>query len=138
MTTLWERHHYAKCFGNWAASDQDCIKCAVSGKCERKTKRSADTSLSSVEDVSPSGSLPADISPLDYMIQRLSGMFSMTVEDKAGAKIYRFTQNEKTVVGIVVGVSGKIKIVSSLKGRQVVFDSIPSISDAERILSEIV
>ena len=35
---MWEKCHYARCFGHWLVSDAECLKCAVADGCEKRTK----------------------------------------------------------------------------------------------------
>jgi len=135
ITTLWVKHHYAKCFGNWLVSDPDCGKCAKAEACEERTKTRSEESdqepegSGGVEDVSP-------VSPLDYLIQSLGGRYDQDTEEKERAVLHKFRENGKTVIAVAVGTTGKVKIVSVVRNKSTVFERMQSVEEVEAVLRE--
>jgi hypothetical protein len=134
-TTLWAKHHYAKCFGKWLVSDPDCGKCAKAEACEKKTKvrfEEADQEpegSGGVEEVSP-------VAPLEYLIQSLGGRYDQEKEEKERAVLYKFKDNGKTVIAVAIGVTGKVKIVSVIRNKSTVLEGVQSVEDVESVLRE--
>jgi hypothetical protein len=137
VTSLWSKCQYAKCFGHWLVSDPECIRCAVSDACEKRTKAKSEESERST-DVEPSEEAveQSSISPLDYLIQSLSGKFEHETGEKDRAVIHKFRLDGKVVIAIVIGAFGKIKIMSIPKNKQKIFGSLQSIDEAESVLAE--
>ena len=138
--TLWEKHQYAKCFGHWMMSDPECIRCAVSDNCEKRTK----THVEEHQDVSEKA-LQAkekkykEVKPLDYLLERLKGKFEYSFEDKDGVLLHKYWKDEaqtNLVILVAIGKRGRIKVVSIPKDKQRLCGSISDIEDAENILKE--
>ena len=135
-TTLWAKHQYAKCFGNWLVSNTECSRCFLADNCEKRTK--AKVEEKEVEDSADNGEAAeeAPITSLDYLLQRLEGKFDKEVADKGGgAKIHTFKKDGVSQVAVVTGMQGRIKVVAP--GYSKVFGSLGSIEDVEAILAEI-
>lgn len=135
ITTLWAKHHYAKCFGNWLVSDPECGKCAKAEACEKRTKVRSEESdqepegSGGVEEASP-------VVPLDYLIQSLGGRYDKETEEKEKAVLHKFRDNGKTVIAVAVGITGKVKIVSVARNKSTVFERLQSIEEVETVLRE--
>ena len=136
VTTLWDNCQYAKCFGNWMLSDSECLRCTLSDMCEKRTKMKVSETKEESEEISSEIKEQPEISPLDYLIQSLSGKFDHETEEKDKAVIHKFRQDGKIVFAIIVGAYGKLKIMSILKNQQKIFGSLQSIEEVESILSE--
>lgn len=134
---MWEKRHYAKCYGHWLVSDQECIRCAVSDGCEKRTKAILSDSVKKPEECNVSGeSEHVEIKPVDYLVERLKGSFDHDKDEQEKAVIHKFSVEGKIHLAIVIGVLGKIKIISVLKKKEKIFGSIQSVQEAEEILKE--
>jgi hypothetical protein len=138
-TTLWMKHDYAKCHGHWVVSDPDCAKCAYKSAeaCEKRTKARVEE-VDNSKEVDESGEVEeiVPVSPLDYLLQSLEGKFEKTTEEKERAILHKFCQNGKFVIAVVIGIMGKIKVVSILKNKARVFEKLDSIEEVESVLME--
>jgi len=136
---MWQKYEYAKCFGNWDISNSECIKCAVSDGCEKRTKNKAvEIPEKFGEEVDRENVKGEDISPLIYLIQSLDGKFDKEEEKKGGARVYKFRSQGKLKTAVIIGESGKIKVVSFNKRFEKVFDYLEGIEQVENILKEII
>jgi len=104
--------------------------------CEKRTKMKVSETKEESEEISSEIKEQPEISPLDYLIQSLSGKFDHETEEKDKAVIHKFRQDGKIVFAIIVGAYGKLKIMSILKNQQKIFGSLQSIEEVESILSE--
>jgi hypothetical protein len=141
--TLWAKHHYAKCFGFWVVSELECVKCALSESCEKRTKakvEEVDRSKDSDVDTEADGNVESEevpvLSPLNYLIQSLAGKFDQETDEKENAILHKFRNNGRTVIAVAIGAYGKIKIVSVVKNTSKVFDKLESIDEVESVLKE--
>jgi hypothetical protein len=137
MTTLWDKHHYAECFGHWAVSDPECTRCFVSDNCEKRTKDKVEAEKGCVDQSEePSeGEVGQCLSPLDYLLQRIGGKLDREDENKGEAVMHKFRDKSGLVTAaVVVGAQGRIKIVSKKMNR--IYGSISSVEEAESILAE--
>jgi len=134
---MWKNFEYAKCFGNWEIADSECIRCSISEGCEKKTKNKSVeiAEINELEDISECET-PEKISPLEYLLQRLAGKFEKDEEEKGKAKIYKFRLSGKLKIAVIVGESGKIKVMSFQKKTEKILDGLNSVDDAEDILKE--
>lgn len=135
VTTLWSKCQYAKCFGHWLVSDAECIRCAIADNCEKRTKSKVDDEKSTDDD-SIECEPQKKITPLDYMLQILSGKFEHETDEKDKAVIHKFRQDGRTVLAIIIGAYGKIKIMSLTKKKEKIFGRLESIEEAESVLAE--
>ena len=135
MTTLWAKHQYAKCFGNWLVSHSECCKCAVRDECEKRTKSRSDDKVQEVEEADQGESAEV-IDPLDYIIQSLSGRYEMEFDEtEKKIKVYKFSKAGQGVSTIGVAESGKIMV--AVRGAKKIMSKPNTIEEAEEILKEI-
>lgn len=135
-TTLWNKCQYGKCFGHWLVSDAECAKCALSDKCEKRTKTKVDEQEKCLDAVDTNDSAEQAVTPLDYLLKSLSGRFDYEIDEKEKAVLHKYSQGGKLVIAVVVGSFGKIKIVSVSKNTQKIYGAISSVDEAEEILKE--
>ena len=133
-TTLWNKCAYAKCFGHWLVSDTECIRCAVADSCEKRTKQRVDED-SRPDDDDVAAETPF-ITPLEYLIQSLSGKLDHDKEEREQAILHRFRKDGKLIIAVAIGTSGRIKVVSLVKKIQKIFGSLSSIDEVEILMRE--
>jgi hypothetical protein len=141
-TTLWTKHQYARCYGHWVVSDPECVKCALSDGCEKRTKAKVSEVDHAKEVEVDSG--PEDVKtvlPLDYLLQSLGGKFDQETEEKEKERaiIHKFhdVKTKKVMIAVIVGFSGRVKIVSVPRNISKVLEGIDSIEQVELVLAEI-
>lgn len=133
-TSLWKKHQYAKCFGHWCISDPECIRCAVSDNCEKRTKTKVEEKPSlKNKDVGHT-----EVDPVNYLLSCLKGKFDYLIEERGKSVLHKYLLNDKVIVAVVIGSSGKIKIINILKQTSKICGSIPTIEDAEKLLKELI
>jgi hypothetical protein len=137
-TTLWNKCAYAKCFGHWLVSDAECIRCAVADSCEKRTKRKIDEENNPLEDDDVAAETPSPITPLEYLIQSLSGKLDHDKEERDQAILHRFRKDGKLIIAVAIGTSGRIKVVSLVKNTQKIFGSLGSIDEVETLIGEMI
>lgn len=135
VTTLWSKCQYAKCFGHWLVSDPECVRCAIADNCEKRTKSRVDDEKAP-DDESIECEPQKQITPLDYMLQILTGKFEHETDEKDKAVIHKFRQNGRTVLAVIIGAYGKIKIMSLTKNKEKIFGKLGSIEEVELVLAE--
>ena len=136
MSSPLSKYQYGKCFGNWLVSDPECSKCALSDKCEKKTKLKIEESDKDGEENVVTETRNNVSAPMDYLLKSLSGQFDYERSEKDKAILHKFSQNGKLIIAVVIGAYGKIKIISVRKNTQKIFGNIESIEEAEGILAE--
>jgi len=135
-TKLWVKHEYAKCFGKWVVSDPECIRCALSDNCEKRTKAKIEEAEKPSEPENNELEVPKPVTPLEYLLQSLDGKYNQEIETKDNAVLHKFKKDGKTVIAIAIGAMGKIKVVSIVKGKSRIFGSLNSIEEVESVLTE--
>ena len=134
MTTLWTKHQYAKCFGHWLVSDSECNKCAVRDECEKRVKSRVDDKSQEAEGDDP-GEVVSSLSPLDYILQSLSGKYDQEFEETdKRVKVYRYSKDGKEEIILGIAESGKIMV--AVLGKRKVFERPNTIEESETILKE--
>ena len=135
-TTLWNKHQYARCFGNWVVSDPECIRCALADNCEKRTKARIEEDDKPVEPENNEIEAQKEISPLDYLLKSLDGKFDQEIEEKEKAVIHKFKKEGKTIIAVAIGAYGKIKIISMVNNRSKIFGRLENTEEVETVLAE--
>ena len=136
VTTLWKKPHYAKCFGFWVLSCDECLRCAVASNCEMRTKEKT-TEVENPPELDTGEIIEHKVvTPLEYMLKSLGGKFDQVSEEKGKAIIHKFKNDGKTVIAVAIGEQGKIKIVSISKNISKIFGCLESYEEVESVLAE--
>jgi hypothetical protein len=105
------------CWGSWSVSDQACSKCVIMAQCSDATKkRQSGAAAVGPTEPAPSKEVVGDIpdsDPLEYMLKRIEGKYDRTTKKKNGNTAHYFTKDGKTIVQVVIGASGIVKVRSS-------------------------
>jgi len=127
------------CYGvDWDISAKECAGCSVRTRCERLTKmrKSGKMPKPSVKETTISKTIPEleSISPLEHLLQSLTGRFKKREKEGKTAFGYFFSEGAKNKVIIMVSKgTGRIRIQAP--GYEKVLKKIESIEQAEEILA---
>ncbi len=128
-----------KCFGiHWDASVADCIKCALSSRCQTITKQIESGKIlpapkqEKQEEIEPT----EETVPLDYLLTSLEGRYDRTDKESEGATgIYFKDGDEVAFLVIISKKNGRIRIQTPTKEK--ILDSLETVDDAEKVLVEL-
>jgi hypothetical protein len=116
-------------------SDPDCVRCALSDNCEKHTKSHVgEEKNGELDDMTEDVAEVKPITPLDYLLKCLEGKFDKIVEDHEKATMYKFAKGGNTVIAVVVGKNGRIKIISKKDTKM--YGQFTNVSDVEDVLKE--
>ena len=131
------------CFGiRWEASVADCVRCALSSRCQTITKQMESGKIPPApkqekrEEIEPID----ETVPLDYLLTSLGGRYDRTDEESDEATGIYFKDGDDVVFLVIISkLNGRVKIQIPTKDeiKEKILDSLETVEDVEKVLAEL-